>query len=104
MVGTVNCPMVKAMGLLLSLAHCCEAVRNVIAPKASSTVGQNLMASTIAAEAALRMDWGSHPSLPRETNGRSGKSMDNHRANIAERIGVHNGELIAWCGEHREWL
>ena len=31
-------------------------------------------------------------------------TVDNHRAHIAEAIGIGRRELSAWAGEHREWL
>jgi DNA-binding CsgD family transcriptional regulator len=31
-------------------------------------------------------------------------TIDNHRAQIAERIGIEPRQLVAWCGEHRRWL
>jgi len=38
-----------------------------------------------------------HLELARET-------IDNHRSGIARRIGIKPWSLLAWCGEHREWL
>lgn len=31
-------------------------------------------------------------------------TVDNHRAQIAEKIGIPPRQLVAWCGEHKRWL
>lgn len=35
---------------------------------------------------------------------RTRETVDNHRAQIAKRIGIRPQSLIAWCGENREWF
>ena len=35
---------------------------------------------------------------------RARETIDNHRAQIAKRIGIEPWSLVAWCGENREWF